>query len=159
MSIALGRTMAYRGYTLYSHYHPDNLKPREQAPLPEPVKGPAPLASFSEIDVKVDGAWGHRLTCEKPFGPSETTTRIKATVDPKVGSSWAKTITVERGDSTSNSAMYGGSYVQMTCCQAANMVRLALSQGLNYPLCHTLRCVSLYPLSLPALQGVGSLKR
>ena len=146
--------MEYRKYTLYSHYHPDNLKPRVEAPLPEPVKGPAPLAQFNEIDVKVDGAWGHRLTCEKPFGPCETTTRIKATVVPKVGGSWAKTITIERGESTSNSAMYGGSYVQMTCCQAANMVSYhAPSPLAAVPLDSPSRC------NLLASQGVGSLKR
>ena len=109
MSIALGRTMSYTPYTLYSKMHPDNLKPRVPEPLPDPVQGPPPIEAFNEFDVKVNGAWGHKLTCEKPFGPSETTTRIKVGVAPKIGNSWARTVMVEQGESVSCSAMYGGS--------------------------------------------------
>ena len=121
MSLALGRTMKYTPYTKYSKNHPDNLAPRVLDPLPDPVAGPPPLESFNEMDIKVSGAWGHALVCEKPFGPVDTSPRIKATVSPKVGSTWNKSITVEQGISTSCTAMYGGSLVQMTCCQAANM--------------------------------------
>jgi hypothetical protein len=41
--------------------------------------------------------------------PLQTTTRIKDTVTPKIGSSWSATIHAERANSTSQSAMYGGS--------------------------------------------------
>lgn len=93
----------------YSRYHPDNLK-KLPAQLPDPVKGPPAITSFSTIDKRIKGAWGHSLCCERPYGPVETTTRIKDQVTPKVGSNWIATMHAEKGNSTSQSAMYGGSY-------------------------------------------------
>jgi len=95
-------------HATYSAYHPDNLNKLPHS-LPGPVAKPPPLDSLSEVDKKVKGGWGHELCCEKPFGPCETTTRIKDTVTPKIGSSWSATIHAERANSTSQSAMYGGS--------------------------------------------------
>ena len=96
-------------HATFSLYHPDNLH-KQPANLPKPVKGPAPVVILTDIDKKIRGAWGHTLTCEKAYGPCETTTRIKETITPKVGSSWRNTMFFERGSSTSQSAMYGGSY-------------------------------------------------
>ena len=45
-----------------------------------------------------------------PYGPCETTTRIKGDVTAKVGSNWTKVKHIETGNSISQSAMYGGSY-------------------------------------------------
>lgn len=109
--------MAYSSYTSLSKYHPDNMVRPEMDPLPTPVKGPPPVVSFSESD---RGAWGHRLCCERPYGPGETTTRIKVGVHSKIGSSWSKTIAVEQGIPSICSAMYGGSLVPMSCRQAAD---------------------------------------
>ena len=92
----------------YSRYHPDNLHKLPHK-LPEPVKAPAPVNELTPIDKTLKGAWGHKLCCERPYGPTETTTRIKDNVTPKVGSSWIATIAFETGYSTSQSAMYGGS--------------------------------------------------
>ena len=66
------------------------------------------------------GAWGHKLCCEQAFGPNETTTRIKGDVCNKVGSTWARTVTVERGISTMCSAMYSGGLVERSFSQLAN---------------------------------------
>lgn len=93
----------------YSRFHPDNLH-KLPPQLPDPVKGPPPVAQFSDVDKKIRGAWGHQLCCEKAFGPSETTTRIKETITPKIGSSWVATIQAEKGFSISQSAVYGGSF-------------------------------------------------
>jgi len=123
MSIALGRTMNYKKYTLYSKYHPDSIGARPIDPLPTAVKGPSTVDRFSEIEKKINGAWGHSLTCEAPFGMNETRTRIKVDVAPKVGGSWMKTIMTEKGESACCSAMYGGSQIEMSCCEAANKVR------------------------------------
>ena len=109
MSLKMTGQMDWLHYAYYSKYHPDNLNKQDNK-LPEAVKGPAPPAKLTEIDKKVHGAWGHRLCCENPYGPMETTTRIKGDVAPKVGSNWARTVSFERGASTSQSAMYGGSF-------------------------------------------------
>ena len=101
--------MDWLHHARYSRYHPDNLNKLPHA-LPEPVKAPPPIAAVTAIDKKLHGAWGHTLCCEKAYGPCETTTRIKENVAPKVGSTWRTTIQFEKGNSTSNSAMYGGSY-------------------------------------------------
>jgi len=52
------------------------------------------------------------MCCERPYGPCETTTRIKDNVTAKVGGSWLRTEQFEKGNSVSNSAMYGGSYIE-----------------------------------------------
>ena len=93
----------------YSRYHPDNLN-KLPPQLPDPVKGPPPVVQLDPIDKKLRGGWGHVQCCERPYGPSETTTRIKVQVTPKVGSSWVATGHFEKGYSISQSAMYGGSY-------------------------------------------------
>ena len=105
--------MDWQHYATYSAYHPDNFK-KPTRELPDPVKGAAPLVELNETDKKVFGAWGHRLCCETAYGRNETTTRIKEQVAPKIGSNWRATIGFERGQSTSNSAMYGGSYRELT---------------------------------------------
>ena len=105
--------MDWLSYATYSKYHPDNFnKPGHK--LPEVVKAPAPIVALDETDKKVFGGWGHTLCCEKAFGPSETRTRIKEAVAPKVGATWRGTVGFERGESTSNSAMYGGSWREMS---------------------------------------------
>eukprot|EP00325_Prymnesiales_sp_UTEX-LB-985_P025783 CAMPEP_0174718104 /NCGR_PEP_ID=MMETSP1094-20130205/28051_1 /TAXON_ID=156173 /ORGANISM="Chrysochromulina brevifilum, Strain UTEX LB 985" /LENGTH=113 /DNA_ID=CAMNT_0015918139 /DNA_START=113 /DNA_END=454 /DNA_ORIENTATION=- len=91
----------------------------EMDPLPIPVAGPVPVVSLSDAD-KVNGAWGHRLCLERPFGPGETRTRIKVNVANKVGSDWSKTISVEQGIPAICSAMYGGSLVPVSCKEAAD---------------------------------------
>ena len=188
MSLAMARTMAYSKYTCLSKYHPDNYAPRQLDPLPKPVAGPAPILSFTHAEKKIDGAWGHRLSMEAPFGVGETTTRIKGGVANKVGGSWDKTKMTERGTSVSCSAFYGGSQVAMSCCQAANMVGAAQRAPflrrvlrVSHPTClpcavllcvsTTTRCLVRAPpvrvccldflagcCSPPRAQGVGSLK-
>ncbi|KAL3893428.1 MAG: hypothetical protein SGPRY_014241, partial [Prymnesium sp.] len=69
----------------------------------------------------VKKAWGHSKCCEKPYGKQETTTRLKDFVTPKVSSSWGATKHFERGMSVSCSAMYGGSLVDLTFEQIAEM--------------------------------------
>ena len=103
--------MDWLHHATYSRFRPDNLHKLQQQ-LPTPVPGPPPTVSLTEIDKKVFKAWGHKYCCEKPFGPCETTVRNKEGVTPKVGKTWVATIQIERGQSTSNSAMYGGSYVE-----------------------------------------------
>ena len=106
----------------YSKYHPDNLTRPDNNILPSMVRGPPPVVQINEMDKKINGAWGHRLCCEKAYGPSETTTRIKGDVTPKVGvGDWKKTITVEKGISACCSAMYGGSAVEPTFAEIVNM--------------------------------------
>ena len=127
MSLALGRTSNYTKFTLYSKLHPDNLNPRETVPLPVPVRGPAAIGSFTPFEKAVypQSAWGHKLTAESPFGPMETRTRLKVDVAPKVGAGggWQKTVMTEKAQSTMCSAMYAGSQIQMSCCEAADRVR------------------------------------
>ena len=72
------------------------------------------------MDKKVSGAWGHTLCCERAYGPSETTTRIKDNVTTKIGSNWNKTIAVEKGTSTMCSAMYSGSLLERSFSTLAN---------------------------------------
>ena len=74
-------------YATFSKYHPDNIAREPDLSLPEPAVGPEPHAKLTELDKK-KGMWGHQLCCEKPFGPSETTVRIKDGVTPKVGQQW-----------------------------------------------------------------------
>ena len=127
MSLALGRTSNYTKFTLYSKLHPDNLNPRETIPLPVPVRGPAAIGSFTPFEKAVNpqSAWGHKLTAESPFGPMETRTRLKVDVAPKIGAGggWQKTVMTEKAQSTMCSAMYAGSQIQMSCCEAADRVR------------------------------------
>jgi len=104
----------------YSRYHPDNLHKLPHA-LPEPVKAPPPVTQLSEVDKKVFKGWGHKLCCERPYGPVETTTRIKDNVTAKVGNTWRTTMHFEKGYSTSNSAMYGGSYIEPSFEQLVEM--------------------------------------
>ena len=100
--------MDWLHHATYSRFHPDNLhKPQNQ--LPESVKAPPAVVSFTKNDKLVRKAWGHTNCCERPYGPSETTTRIKDAVTAKIGSTWIATQHFEKGDSTSQSAMYGGS--------------------------------------------------
>lgn len=112
--------MDWQHHATYSRYHPDNLN-KQIAPLPEPVKGPRPVAQLTEIDRKVFGGWGHRLCCERPYGPSETTTRIKEAVTAKVGSNWRSTLHAEKGVSISQSAIYGGSFIEPSFEQLVEM--------------------------------------
>ena len=72
------------------------------------------------MEKKVQGAWGHKLCCERAYGPNETTTRIKDNVTNKVGQSWSKAIAVEKGISTMCSAMYSGSQVERSFSALAN---------------------------------------
>ena len=109
MSLRMTVQMDWLHHATYSTYHPDNLN-KQPNKLPDPVKGPAPLCPLTKYDRTVLNGWGHRLCSEKAFGPSETTTRIKENVTPKVGSTWRATMHIERGFSTSQSAMYGGSF-------------------------------------------------
>jgi hypothetical protein len=101
--------MDWLHHATYSRYHPDNLN-KLPSTLPQPVKAPPPVVSLTEIDKTVRGAWGSRLCCERPYGPTDTTTRIKETVTAKVGSSWRATIHCEQSSSQCQSAMYGGSF-------------------------------------------------
>lgn len=112
--------MDWLHHATYSAYHPDNLNKQEHK-LPEQVKGPAPVTQLTEIDKKVNKAWGHRLCCERPYGPVETSTRIKDNVTAKVGSTWRSTIHIERSFSTSQSAMYGGSFTEPSFEQLVEM--------------------------------------
>jgi len=96
----------------YSRYHPDNLN-KEPPKLPEPVKGPPPAAKMTEVDKSV-GFWGHSLSCERPYGPSETRCALKEGITPKVGQNWNKIVAFERGTARSHSAMYGGSYRELS---------------------------------------------
>ena len=122
MSIKLTTQMdwIYKGYGSYSKYHPDNLTRPPKEELPDPVLGPGPVAEITELDKKMSGAWGHKLCCEAPYGPNETTTRIKGNVCNKVGTNWDRTITIERGTSTMCSAMYGGSLLERSFSTLAN---------------------------------------
>jgi len=112
--------MDWLHHATYSRYHPDNLK-KVIAPLPDPVKAPPPVVQLSEIDKKVYGGWGHRLCCERPYGPVETTLRIKDSVTAKVGSTWRSTVHAERGTSISQSAIYGGSFIEPSFEQLVEM--------------------------------------
>ena len=113
-------THCHRPVAHARRYHPDNLKRPEKEGLPKPVTGPGPIDEITQLDQRMSGAWGHKLCCEAPFGPNETTTRIKGHITNKVGSSWDRTITVERGTSTMCSAMYGGSLVERSFSALAN---------------------------------------
>jgi hypothetical protein len=119
MSIKLTTQMDWTRYATYSKYHPDNMERPSLDQLPSPVAKPPPAAEITEADRQI-GAWGHKLCCERAYGPCETTTRIKDNVTPKTGGSWDKTITVERGNSTMCSAMYGGSLVERSFSALAN---------------------------------------
>lgn len=105
--------MDWLHHATYSRFHPDNLH-KLQDPLPSAVAGPPPTTALTEVDKKVFKAWGHKQCCEKPFGPCETSTRIKDNVTSKVGADWRVSLHFERGASISNSAMYGGSYREPT---------------------------------------------
>eukprot|EP00322_Chrysochromulina_rotalis_P030266 CAMPEP_0115858976 /NCGR_PEP_ID=MMETSP0287-20121206/16374_1 /TAXON_ID=412157 /ORGANISM="Chrysochromulina rotalis, Strain UIO044" /LENGTH=130 /DNA_ID=CAMNT_0003313255 /DNA_START=33 /DNA_END=425 /DNA_ORIENTATION=- len=122
MSLAMGRTTHYTKFTKYSRFHPDNLAGRPEVPLPMNVAGPAIIAEVTALEKRTDPkiSWGHRLASEAPFGTNETRTRLKCGVAAKVGGSWEKTITTEKGVSTLCSAIYGGSQVPMSCCEAAD---------------------------------------
>jgi len=121
MSIKLTTQMDWKHHASYSKHHPDNMnRSNNVEALPTACQGPPPLASFNEVEKKVDGRWGHRLACERAYGPCETTTRIKDNVTNKVGSSWDRTITVERGQSTLCSSMYGGSLIERSFSTLAN---------------------------------------
>ena len=61
------------------------------------MTGPGPV---DEITRLASHDWCLPLCCEAPFGPNETTTRTKGHITNKVGSTWDRTITVERGTST-----------------------------------------------------------
>ena len=91
-----------------------------------PVRAPPPVAGFTEVEKKLNGAWGSKLCCEAPYGVQETRARIKVDVTPKIGAGggWAKTVMTEKAESVSKSAMYSGSQIEMSCCQAADKVRL-----------------------------------
>jgi hypothetical protein len=71
--------MDWQKYARYSRYHPDNLNKLPHK-LPSPVAAPPPVVEITAIDKSAFNAWGHRLCCETPFGPNETTCRIKADV-------------------------------------------------------------------------------
>ena len=122
MSIKMTTQMSWmqKGYGSYSKYHPDNMAPREELRLPDPIMAPSPVAQITEVDEKISGAWGHTLCCERAYGPCETTTRIKDSVTNKVGSTWSKTIAVEKGISTMCSAMYSGSNLERSFSALAN---------------------------------------
>ena len=66
-----------KGYASYSKNHPDNSARTTDTSLPDPVRGPAPIDSITPLDKQIYGAWGHKLCCERAYGPNETTTRIK----------------------------------------------------------------------------------
>ena len=113
MSLKMTGQMDWLHHATYSKYHPDNLN--KPAPIfAEPVKAPAPLATLTEADKKVFGAWGHTLCCEPAYAKNETMTRLKEGVAPKVGQSWEKIVRIERAQSISQSAMYGGSLREMS---------------------------------------------
>ena len=159
--------MAYTKYTKYSKYHPANLADRPQDPLPTPIECPPAIVTFSETEIKFNGAWGHELCCEKAFGMNETRPMLKGDVTPKIGAGggWSKTKMVERGTSTCCSAMYAGSLVPMSCCQAADRVcreprtRHAATQHIAKPILSILLLAAHLVALVPASQGVGSLKR
>jgi len=113
MSLKMTVQMEHSWRANYSRYHPDNLN-KLPPTLPEPVKGPPPLAGFSQIEKDVYGAWGHSLCCESANGKNETTVRIKQDVTPKVGQDWRKVAAFEKAKSISMSAMYGGSLREMS---------------------------------------------
>ena len=120
MSIKMTTQMSWAHHSSYSKYHPDNMNRASSLTLPDNVMGPPPIASFSELEKKTQGAWGHTLCCERAYGPSETTTRIKDNVATKVGGNWAKTVAVEKGTSTMCSAMYSGSQLERSFSTLAN---------------------------------------
>ena len=120
MSLKMTEQMAYEHLARYGPYHPDNLNRKVDLSLPKPVESPAPPAQFTKNE-RAQGMWGHRLMAEMPYGTQETTTRIKDSVTPKVGSTWVSTVFFEKGRSTSQSAMYGGSYVEPSFEQLVEM--------------------------------------
>ena len=120
MSIKLTTQMDWISYSNYSKNHPDNLERNTDNGLPSNVVGPPPIAQITDVDKRVQGAWGHTLCCERAYGPCETTTRIKDNVTNKVGSNWNKTIAVEKGLSTMCSAMYSGSQLERSFSALAN---------------------------------------
>ena len=120
MSIKMTTQMDWAHHSSYSKHHPDNMQREADNKLPEPVLGPPPVTSISEMDKKINRAWGHTLCCERAYGPCETTTRIKDNVTNKVGSNWNKTIAVEKGLSTMCSAMYSGSQLERSFSALAN---------------------------------------
>ena len=120
MSIKLTTQMDWVHYASFSRYHPDNLERTSDLALPKPVVGPPPVTELTEVDKKLNGAWGHKLCCERAYAQNETTTRIKDSVSPKVGSNWLKTIHIEKSNSAMCSAMYGGSLVEPTFSELVN---------------------------------------
>ena len=125
MSLRMTVQMDWLQHATYSRYHPDNLH-KLIAPLPEPVTKAAPITKLTEIDKKVYKAWGHTLCAEKPYGPVETTVRIKDGVTPKIGSTWRATIDFERKAAISNTAMYGTSWREPSFEEQVEMRKAAL---------------------------------
>lgn len=75
----------WKHFSNYSKYHPDNTETKVGTKLLGPVEGPEPTVQFDDIERR-NGAWGHRLCCDRAYGPSDTkmvTTR-KSAVTQKV---------------------------------------------------------------------------
>ena len=122
MSIKLTTQMNWEKYAFRSKYHPDNMSRPTDLALPSAPIGPAPVTHITDMDRQISGgvAWGHRLCCERAYGPNETTTRIKGDVTSKVGGSWNKTKHIESASTPISSAMYSGSYIDRSCCDLVN---------------------------------------
>ena len=76
------------------------------------------MAPLTELD-RSKGYWGHQLHAELPLAQNETTTRLKASVTPKIGSKgW--NVQAEQGRSACKTAMYGGSLKEMSFAEISN---------------------------------------
>ena len=59
----------WQHHATFSKYHPDNTEGKFDITLPDPVKGPEPMVALDDVD-KANGAFGHTLCAEKPYGPT-----------------------------------------------------------------------------------------
>ena len=108
MSIKLTTQWEFYEYSNYGSSHPDNVHRKLDLTLPEKAVGPTPPAEMDAIDRR-NGLWGHALSCEPPYGPMETTVRLKQAVTGKIGQDAERGEAAVRGVSKMKSAMYSGS--------------------------------------------------
>ena len=100
-----------------NRFHPDNLKRPEKEGLPKPVTGPGPVDEITQLDQRMTGAWGHKLCCEAPFGPNETTTHLRPH-HQQSGVDMGPTITVSAPSTMCSDG--GGSLVERSFNALAN---------------------------------------
>merc|ERR1719263_513626 len=99
-------------YARFSKYHPDNMAKVPDLSLPEPVKGPEPLCKATAVDA-AKGLWGHALQAEIPYGPLDSSLKIRTnTITAKIGQQW--NVQFEQNGSRMKSGVYAGSHKQLT---------------------------------------------